>query len=172
MYADAVPWLSGLVSCMPPPPLLTCSALSQSSTIFAACLQFPSSESIQGPPGRHCTAWPRAAQQVPALHWGKQIFSNKASPSIQHCTLYLLGICSTDCTVLLVHHRSLKVYSEYCLLPMCCWCGQIALLGPGTDTEIREHTRMKRSVRQLFIVKMLLKRLKILYTSHTAKYKL
>ena len=42
----------------------------------------------------------------------------------------------------------------------------------GTDTKIREHTRMKRSVRQLFIVKMLLKRLKILYTSNTATYKL
>ena len=75
------------------------------------------------------------------------------------------------CMVLLVHHRSLKV-KVYSLLPMCCWCGQIALLGPGTDTKIREHTRMKRSVRQLFIVKMLLKRLKILYTSHTATYKL
>ena len=32
---------------------------------------------------------PALSRQLPALHWGKQIFSNKSSPSIQDCTLYL-----------------------------------------------------------------------------------
>ena len=38
---------------------------------------------------------PALSRQLPALHWGKQIFSNKSSPSIQDCNLYLVFAVQT-----------------------------------------------------------------------------